>query len=242
MFIAQGPDPFYEFFRCRIDTSLSLDGLHDDRTCLTVNQLLHAVQVIEISEADSRYKGLKGLLVVGIAGDGQCAQAPSMEGMVHGNDFPGHVRLRVLAAVAAVSHGFMKFVIVIALCNLKSPLNGLGTAVCEKYLIHMGYLKQLLAGLNGGLVVEQIGDMGQLVKLFLHGLCILLIPIAQRHDRNASAKIQILVSLCIVKLHSLPMVKHHREPVVHLIKGLFCPFHQLFISHDNTSRLLRNYR
>ena len=60
MFIAQGPDPFYEFFRCRIDTSLSLDGLHNDRTCLTVNQLLHAVQVIEISEADSRYKGLKG--------------------------------------------------------------------------------------------------------------------------------------------------------------------------------------
>ena len=179
---------------------------------------------------------------MGIACDGQGAQAPSMKGMIHGNDFPGHVRLRVLTAAAAVSHGLVKFIIVKALCNLKSALNGLGAAVGKEHLIHMGCLKQLLARLNGGLIVEQIGDMGQLVKLVLHGLCILLIPIAQRHDRNASAEIQILVSLCIVELHSLPMVKYHRETVIHLIKGLFRPFHQLFLSHDNTSRLLRNYR
>ena len=59
MFITQALTPFKNS-SVQVDTSFSLDGLHNNRTCLTVNQLLHAVQVIEICKADSRYKGLKG--------------------------------------------------------------------------------------------------------------------------------------------------------------------------------------
>ena len=68
MLITESTYTFDKLFGCRINTSLTLDGLHDNGAGLIGEQCLHAVQIIKLRESDIRNQRSEGLLVVVISG------------------------------------------------------------------------------------------------------------------------------------------------------------------------------
>ena len=86
MVVAQLPHPLDECVRRRIDAALPLDGLHQHGAGLFVKQRLDALQIVKFCKLDIGDQRRKRLLVVVVARHGQRPQAPSVKGMLHGDD------------------------------------------------------------------------------------------------------------------------------------------------------------
>ena len=87
MLLAESLYTFQELLCSRVNTTLALNGLQNYRTGMLVELSLYAIQIVVIGEADAADQRKEGCLLFFIAGDGEGSHAPSVEGMVHGNDF-----------------------------------------------------------------------------------------------------------------------------------------------------------
>ena len=122
--------------------------------------------------------------------------------MLHGND----LIIRCHALVVGIT-----------LCDLQCALNGLGTAVGEEHLVHLGNRQKLLTCIDRRFIVKQVGDVRKLVHLLLYCIFYFITAVAQTHNSNSGAKIQIFLSVCVIQLHALAVVKYHWKAVVGFI-------------------------
>ena len=79
-------DSLKELRSCRIDTSLSLNCLKEDRAGRIINKVKDTLQIIEFRKYDSAHKRLERILIVGVSCDGQSADGAAVEGALHRDD------------------------------------------------------------------------------------------------------------------------------------------------------------
>ena len=122
------------------------------------------------------------------------------------------------------------FVEIILSRKLQGAFNGLCAAVREEYALHSGSLAEQLRSMHGRLVIVKVRGMNQLIHLCLQGIVVFLVVIAECEYGDAGCEIQILRAVGLIKIHAVPVVKNHREPVISMQQdGLALRNNLLFI-------------
>ena len=185
----------------------------------------YTLQIIVISETDAADERTEGRLVFLIAGDGEGSHAPSVEGMVHGDDLViifSVLQPRVLAG------------------RLNCALDSLGAAVGKEYPAHAAHAHQLVSCLCGRLIVIQVGGMHQLIDLSLQRLIVARVMITQGLYRDTCREVQIFFAVGVVEIDTVAVIQYHLIPVVGVKHALFRLFdNRLFIFHHNNFPLPR---
>ena len=216
MLIAELPYAPEKFLRRRIDTALTLDRLHDDRTGVFIDLRLYGIEIVEGCEAHTPDQRLKRCTVVVLAGHADRAHRTTVEGALHRDD---------LAAGPAL-------IIVVATRDLQRALDGLRTGVREEHTVHPARRKQLLRRLDGRLIVEEIRRVQQSpVDLLLHRLVHQRVSIAEPRHRDARTEIEVRMSARIVELDALRVIKRYRKAIVGLVQYLLALRYEAVI-HD----------
>ena len=181
---------------------------------------LYTLLIVVISETDAADERTEGRLVFLIAGDGEGSHAPSVEGMIHGND------LVILFAILQPR---------VFAGRLNCALDSLGATVGEEYPAHAAHAHQLVGCLCGRLIVIQVGGMHQLVDLGFQCFVIARIMISQGIYSDTCRKIQIFLSFGIIEVTALAFFKNYRKTVICMKNTGFRFFHLFIHAHCNIS-------
>ena len=149
IFITDFTNPVQEFRCGRIDTALSLDRLHDDRTCLFTYQCFHTVQIIECRKRNARQHRFKWFPVFFVSGYGNRSDASSVERIFHGDKFVTSALLLISIFPGCFQCSFHRF----------------RSAVGEENTIHLGNSLQFFCCLSAGGIIVKIGSVEQFINL-----------------------------------------------------------------------------
>ena len=149
IFITDFTNPVQEFRCGRIDTALSLDRLHDDRTCLFTYQCFHTVQIIECRKRNARQHRFKWFPVFFVSGYGNRPDTSSVECIFHCDKF--------------ITSAF--FLISIFPRRFQCSFHSLCSAVGEEDSIHLGYSLQFPGSLSACSIIIKIGCVEQFINL-----------------------------------------------------------------------------
>ena len=130
---------------------------------------------------------------------GKCAEGPSVEGMVHGNDFM--IRFSVLKK--SIFAG-----------RLQSAFHCLRAAVGKKDTIHAGDLFQLHRRFHCRNIIIIIGSVDHLVYLAFQSIVVFPVIITQREYGDSGTKIQIFFPFDVCKVNAVAFIQNHLVAVI----------------------------
>ena len=142
--------PHKKFFFCRINAAFSLNGFQQNGTGFFIHQRSNAIQMIVFCKFHDSWQRLKRFPVMRVSCYSQSPQAPSMEGMLHGDYF------MICGSIFGICIFFRSFY---------RPFYGFRTTVSKKRPIQAGSSAEFFRRFYGGLIIIQVGGVKQLVYL-----------------------------------------------------------------------------
>ena len=119
--------------------------------------------------------------------------------------------------------------------QLDHALVGFAAAIGKKDAALTGALAQDLGKAGGGLGVEEVGHVPQLLGLGGDGICPGSVAVAQVGDTDAAGKVDVGISLRVVEGSALTVVDGHREAAVGMHDVLVRQGHDVFAGHASSS-------
>ena len=140
-FIAKSSQPLQKSRICRINSAFPLNHLCENGAGFVCDLGFYTFQIIKIRKFHAADQWLKGFPVMSGPGNRKSSHAPSVEGMVHGNDL---ISLPVILR-AGVFPG-----------SLQRSLYGFCTAVCKKRPAHAAGFYKLFSCLAHRLIIIKV--------------------------------------------------------------------------------------
>src|SRR5690554_540152 len=182
MGITQITQPLKECLGCRRNPALPLDRLNHYRAGVVIDQVTHAIEVVELTMHDPARHRPETLGVLGLTTHTYGEESASVEGLAKRHD-----TLLVLTEVIKSP----------APCQLQCRLVGLATRGAEVDLVGKGALYQCLGQLECRLIGIDVGKMPQRTALLGKCLGQYRVAMTQGVHRNAAGKIDIFAAFLI---------------------------------------------
>ena len=176
--------------------------------------------VVGGNEARARHQRFKILPVLGLAGDGERAEAAPVEGIVERDDL---VFGRVQGAAVRVDH-------------LERALHGLGAGVGEEAALQAAHFREAFGQEALVAVVVEVGRVDQQAGLFADNLHQPRMGVAQGVDPDTGDKVEITLPGEVVEVGAFAARQHQG------ITGIILEKVFLFQVHDGLGRVIGQWR